>query len=151
MRISQKGIELIKEFEGFKKDIYICPAGKKSIGYGHALTINENINIIGPISQEQAEILLYNDIKQVEEAINFLVKVSLRQGQFDALVSLVYNWGIGNFKHSKGLKLLNTSNYDETIKEFFGAENGVVSIKKEFSPGLYRRRQKELELWNLKD
>ena len=97
----------------------------------------------------QAEILLRNDVKYTEEAINLLVKVNLTQEQFDALVSLVYNWGVNNFKHSEGLKKLNQKKYEEAIKEFFSKEAGVVSINKNFSNGLYRRRQRELELWNL--
>lgn len=149
MKTSQKGIDLIKEFEGFKNNIYICPAGKHTIGYGHVLVGDEIRNIKGPITKDQAEILLRNDVKYTEEAINLLVKVNLTQEQFDALVSLVYNWGVNNFKHSEGLKKLNQKKYEEAIKEFFSKEAGVVSINKNFSNGLYRRRQRELELWNL--
>ena len=149
MKISHKGIDLIKEFERFENDIYICSAGKHTIGYGHVLVGDEIRNMKGPITEEHAEILLFKDIQIAEKTINSLVKVHLTQGQFDALASLVFNWGINNFSHSKGLKKLNDNDYNEAAIEFFSKGKGVVFVNKKFFSGLYRRRQRELELWNL--
>lgn len=38
MKTSQKGIELIKRYEGFRAEAYLCPAGIWTIGYGHTLS-----------------------------------------------------------------------------------------------------------------
>lgn len=149
MKISHKGIDLIKEFERFENNIYICSKGKRTIGYGHVLVGTEIRNMQGPISKEHAEILLFKDIQIAEKTINSLVKVDLTQGKFDALVSLVFNWGLDNFTHSRGLKKLNNNDYNEAAIEFFSKEKGVVFVNKKFFDGLYRRRQRELKLWNL--
>jgi len=149
MKTSEKGLDLIKQFEGFKDHVYICPAGKQTIGYGHVIDpkLIALTKVFPRMTREKAEQLLKNDVKEAENAINSSVKVNISQGQFDALVSLIYNWGAYNFKISNGLRKLNTGDYKGAAIEFFSKERGVVSIKKEFSLGLYRRRQAELELW----
>jgi GH24 family phage-related lysozyme (muramidase) len=99
------------------------------------------------MTREKAEQLLKNDVKEAENAINSSVKVNISQGQFDALVSLIYNWGAYNFKISNGLRKLNAGDYNGAADEFFSNVRGVVNIDSEFSNGLYRRRQAELALW----
>lgn len=144
MKISQKGIDLIKRYEGFRETPYLCPAKKRTIGYGHVIKKGEGIV---RISKSAAEKLLLQDLEKAEKTVNHLVKRKLRQGQFDALVSIVFNWGVGNFARSTALKRLNKSTVEE---ELFSKERGVVRIGKYFSPGLYRRRQAELtRLWNV--
>lgn len=149
MKASEKGFDLIKKFEGFKDYVYTCPAGKPTIGYGHVID-NKLLDLIkatAPITESHAEKLLQDDVKEAQNAINSSVKVTLKQGQFDALVSLIYNWGAYNFKISNGLKKLNAGDYNGAADEFFGKVRGVVSVNDKFSNGLYRRRQAELELW----
>lgn len=149
MKTSEKGLDLIKQFEGFKDYVYICPAGKPTIGYGHVIDSKlVALTKAAPrMTREKAEQLLKGDVKEAENAINSSVRVTLKQGQFDALVSLIYNWGAFNFKTSNGLRKLNAGDYKGAAEEFFSKERGVVRIEKEFSLGLYRRRQAELELW----
>jgi lysozyme len=145
MQVSQKGIDLIKKFEGFSSVPYKCPAGKNTIGYGHSFTPSGQINYI---SSEEAEKLLKRDLVRIKSYIDSAVKVELTQGKFDALCSLIYNWGCGSFGQSKGLRELNKGNYVKAANEFFSRNSGVVNIKGKFSNGLYSRRQAELELWN---
>lgn len=149
MKASEKGFDLIKQFEGFKDYVYMCPAGKPTIGYGHVIDpkLLELTKVSPPITIEKAEQLLQDDVREAENAINSSVKVTLSQGQFDALVSLIYNWGVYNFKISNGLRKLNAKDYNGAADEFFGKLRGVVVIDSKFSNGLYRRRQAELELW----
>ena len=149
MKTSEKGLDLIKQFEGFKDYVYMCPAGKQTIGYGHVIDskLIALTKAAPRMTREKAEELLKNDVKEAENAINSSVKATLKQGQFDALVSLIYNWGAYNFKTSNGLRKLNAGDYKGAAIEFFSKERGVVRIKKEFSRGLYRRRQAELALW----
>lgn len=153
MIISQKGIDLIKKFEGFKSYIYKDIAGVLSIGYGHAINYKKRalikaINSNANITEEEATKLLKTDIKEAERGINSSVDVMLSQGQFDALVSLVYNWGIYNFRLSVGLEKLNEGNYLDAANEFFSKEKGVIRVKGKIIVGLVKRRQAELELWN---
>jgi len=145
MKISQVGLDLIKKFEGFSAVPYKCPAGKNTIGYGHTI---ESDPFIKKITQFAAEEILKKDLVRISAFIKRVVKAPLSQGQFDALCSLIYNWGIGAFIRSKGLKYLNQNNYGLAGIEFFSKESGVVNIQGKFSRGLYRRRQAELELWN---
>lgn len=153
MKVSQKGIELIKKFEGFSPTPYRCPAGKMTIGYGHVIQA-EREKFNNPITQDDADRILLQDIKIAEATINKGVGVPLTQGQFDALVSLVFNWGGINFLKSQGLKELNYEDYEQAAVEFFGIEKGIVKIKdpktgeRIISQGLVNRRQAELELWN---
>lgn len=149
MKTSEKGLDLIKQFEGFKDYVYICPAGKPTIGYGHVIDSKlVALTKAAPrMTREKAEQLLKGDVKTAEDAINSSVRVTLKQSQFDALVSLIYNWGAYNFKISNGLRKLNAGDYEEAADEFFGKVRGVVTVNGQFSNGLYRRRQTELELW----
>lgn len=146
MEISQAAINLIKEFEGFSPVPYKCPAGKNTIGYGHVI---EAKPFLTHITQEEAEIILKKELERIEAYLNSVVKrdVKVTQGMFDAMASLVFNWGFGNFGHSKGLKDLNAQNYTSAAGEFFSKSKGVVNINGKFSKGLYQRRQAELRLW----
>lgn len=145
-KTSQAGIDLIKRFEGFKASPYYCPAGKLSIGYGHV--IDQLKEPYTTITKADAERILATDLKATETTIAKGVQVPLTQGQFDALCSLVYNWGSGNFLKSQGLKRLNNLDYTGAAIEFFSRDRGVVNIAGKFSQGLYNRRLAELELWN---
>jgi len=146
MNISQNGLEFIKKYEGFQSKPYLCPAGKLTIGYGHVISPHEQFN--SPITEKDADRILENDLKVTETTIAKGVIVPLTQGKYDALVSLVYNWGGGNFLRSIGLRCLNNSDYKKAAEEFFSSETGVVTIKGKFSQGLYNRRQGELDMWN---
>lgn len=150
MKISQKGIDLIKEFEGFRCTAYKCPAGKNTIGYGHVI---ETKPFLTRVSEEEAQNILKRELARIETYLNRVIKRDVRvtQGMFDSLCSLVFNWGYGNFSRSKGLIRLNNKRYTLAAMEFFSKEKGVVNIKGKFSRGLYRRRQAELELWNEKE
>lgn len=150
MKTSLKGINLIKKFEGFKNYPYTCPAGKLTVGYGHVIDrkYHDLTKAISPITEEQGEVLLKDDVSVAESAINNVVTANLTQGKFDALVSLIYNWGSYNFRASQGLKKLNAKDYNGAADEFFSKENGVVKVGGKILTGLVKRRQAELDLWN---
>ena len=140
MEISEKGINLIKNFEGCHLKAYICPAGKWTIGYGHTgKDIKEGL----VITQEQAEHYLHNDVIIHSANVSRLVKRPLTQNQFDALVSFEYNVGYGNFASSTMLKLLNKGAYKLAAEQF---DRWVFANKKKLE-GLVKRRQAEKELF----
>jgi len=149
MKISDKGLRLIKRFEGYRSRPYRCPAGKLSIGYGHVIGSNSYPyeNILKALTKEQAEDLLIHDLQVTEKYIAKTVKVFLTQGQYDSLVSLVYNWGIYNFSGSVGLTKLNTGDYNGAKRSFFNRKGGVVLAKGKVLNGLVKRRNSEAVLW----
>ena len=147
MEISERGLALIKRLENYEPKPYPCLAGVLTIGYGHA--INKNKESFLSITKEQAVELLVSDVSYATGIIHKYVKVPLTQGQFDALCSLIYNWGSAGFSGSAGLKLLNAGDYRGAAHEFFSREKGVVNIKGKFCQGLYNRRIAEMELWNV--
>lgn len=106
-KISQAGLDLIKGFEGFSAKPY-RDANGYSIGYGHFILPGEKIAEVDTV---EAELLLASDTAKAQAAINTYVKVPLSQNQYDALVSFVYNVGVGAFKTSTALKRLNMGDY----------------------------------------
>lgn len=94
MRISKGGLELIKSFEGFRSKAYQDSVGVWTIGYGHTRGVKPGM----VVTREQAEMSLRFDVSHVEEYLN-KHELSLKQNQFDALVSLFYNIGNGYLKN----------------------------------------------------
>jgi lysozyme len=141
MKTSQKGLDLIKKFEGFSDKEYICPAGKVTIGYGHVILPNEDFQ--QPMTKKEAEILLKKDLEPRESALNKFLKVKINQNQFDALMSLIYNIGIANFKQSTLLKFINDRLFDKVPDQF----RRWKYINKVVSKGLLKRREEEIKLW----
>lgn len=148
MQASEKAINLIKQFEGLREQAYFCPAGKLTIGYGHVLQDDETFRLI---TQEWADKLLKDDVAKIEKPLQKLLEPILQkmtQGQYDALVSLVYNTGVGALANSKqALPALLKRDFKEADKQLFSADYGFVKIGKKFSKGLYNRRQAERALY----
>lgn len=142
MNISQKGIDLIKEFEGLRLEAYRCPAGIPTIGYGTTKGVEMGIKI----TKDEAERLLKKDIEQFENGVLSRLRVKVNQNQFDALVSLAYNIGLGNFGKSNLLRLLNGGQPIGNIaKEFLKWNKAGGKILK----GLINRRDAEMKLFIL--
>jgi len=137
--VSEQGINLIKQHEGLRLTSYVCPAGKWTIGYGHTRTAAPSLRI----TELQAEQLLRSDLSVTEATVRTL-KVPLTQGQFDALVSFVFNVGTGAFRNSTLRKLLLAGApalqvASEFHKWVFGGGRRL--------PGLVKRRQDEARLF----
>lgn len=139
LSVSQRLVDMIKGFEGFRAYPYTCPGGSLTIGYGTTIKPGEYTSI----TKEQGEALLRKSISGFERSVKNLVKVPLNQNQYDALVSFTYNVGAGALKRSTLLKKLNSGDYsgaaDELLK--FTKANGKVL------EGLVRRREKERNLF----
>ena len=140
MQTSQKGIDLIKKFEGTVLKVYKDAVGKETIGIGHLIKAGEHFTTL---TQQQAEDLLAKDLKQFEVGVASSVKVPLTQNQFDALVSFSFNLGLGNLNSSTLLKKLNSGDYKGTSEEFpkWNRAGGKVL------QGLTNRRIAEKELF----
>lgn len=144
MRMSQAGLDLVKEFEGLRTKAYKCPANVWTIGYGHTSAAGDPV--VGSdlvVTKEQAEQILDRDLRKYENGVKRLVEVGITQGQFDALVSFAYNAGVGRLSGSTLLKRVNAGRFDEVPAEFMKWTKGGG---KEL-PGLVRRRRAEVKLW----
>jgi len=144
MKISKDGLNLIKEFEGVRLTAYKCPADVWTIGIGHTSAAGApEVKPGMKITLQEAYDILNSDLGQYEDAINKLVKVPLTQNQFDAVVSFVYNVGVGAFQKSTLLKKLNDGQYNAVPGELM---KWTKAGGKEL-PGLVRRRRAEAALW----
>ncbi|MBC7399884.1 MAG: lysozyme [Mucilaginibacter sp.] len=121
MTLSEKGENLIKNFEGLRLNAYRDSAGVWTIGYGS--TRYHDGKPIKPgdklVSELQANALFKNTLGQYANAVNQFAKVLLNQNQFDALVSFTYNEGIGALQKSTLLKYLNAHDYEGAANQFF--------------------------------
>ena len=142
--ITQAGIDLIKQFEGFSPTIYICPAGYPTIGYGHVVKPQEREQFAGGISTEQAEALLRQDVQTAERAVLRLITVPLTDGQFDALVSFTFNLGAGALQRSTLRRKVNRGDHAALPSEF----RKWVWAGGSKLEGLVRRRNEEANLYN---
>lgn len=146
-RISDHGLELIKHFEGWVPHVYDDGAGIPTIGYGHALKPGEKFP--NEITKEQGEELLRQDVAIAEKAVSELVTAYIHQHQFDALVSFVYNVGVGAFKSSTLLKKINEFDYLGAKAEFTRWNKATIKGKKVELAGLTKRRNKEAAMFGL--
>lgn len=137
MKLSEKGFELIKSFEGCRLKSYQDGGGVWTIGYGSTLGVHEGMEI----TQEQADDLLWRDVRVAEKCLNDTVEVPLTEGEADACISLIFNIGCNAWRKSTLLRLLNNSDYDGACAQFrrWNKDNGVEVA------GLTRRRAAEAE------
>lgn len=144
MRISQKCENKIKEREGFYLNSYLCPKGIPTIGWGHTGLVDGNKIELGmTITKAKAQELFEQDIATVEKPLaNEPFANRLSQGQWDALVSFIYNVGWGNYKKSTLRKRINEDiNHADIPNQFrrWNKANGKVLA------GLVKRREWEVE------
>jgi lysozyme len=135
--MSPAGVKALEQHEGLELEAYLDAAGIYTIGYGH--TGSEYAQPGTKITKQKARELLKQDIKEAEDAVNRLVKVGLNQPSFDALVSLVFNIGVGAFARSTLLKKLNSGDYLGAADQF----NRWVFANGKKLNGLVKRRAAE--------
>ncbi len=141
MKISQQGVDFIKSFESCSLKSYLCPAGYKTIGYGHLL--NESEMHLDVIRREEALELLESDIKISENSVRRLTGVELTQNQFDMLVSFTFNLGGGAYQRSALRSKVNREDHELVPFEFM---KWIYAAGKVL-PGLVRRRRAEAEMY----
>ena len=121
MKLSDKGYDLIKRFEGFSDRPYKCPAGISTIGYGNTYYPNgTKVKITDKqITREYANQILAHIADEFAEDVLKLVKSKITVNQLNALTSFAYNVGVANLAKSTLLKLVNINPNDGNIaKEF---------------------------------
>jgi len=143
MKASQAAIDLIKRFESLRLEAYLCPAGVRTIGWGHTTEVQPGQKI----SLARAEELLRQDVEQVEDVLACVLRVPVTQGEFDALVSLCFNLRGGAHRLPRiAPKLLAKLEAGDR----FGASIELLDINRangQRLAGLTRRREAERALF----
>mgnify|MGYP003343916078 CR=1 FL=1 len=160
IQISDKGLAFITAREGLAHYMYRDTRGLPTIGVGHLLTQSENtsgkldgtnIRWSAGLTDDQIKTLLHDDLMDTENDLNVslragdMLPIPYTQEQVDALISLVYNIGIGAFNASTLRKKLGKGLVKEVPKQILRwchNHNGSVNA------GLLRRRELEVDLWN---
>ena len=141
--VTEDGLALIKRFEGFAPEVYVCPGGWPTIGYGHVVRDGEQDRYADGIDEATAEELLRRDVEVAERAVLRLIRVPLEDGQFDALVSFAFNLGAGALQRSTLGHKVNREEHDDVPAEF---RRWVWAGGRQLK-GLVRRREAEAELY----
>jgi lysozyme len=155
MNTGPQGQDLIKRFEGLRLEAYQCSAGVWTIGYGHTSAAGGVFSDTKgraqtevmrglAITAEEAERLFKADIDRFDNQVERLVKgIALSQNQFDALVSLAYNIGLGAFARSTVLKRLKRGDERGAADAFLMWNKAGGRVLR----GLARRREAERALF----
>lgn len=139
MQISERGIALIKRFEGCRLRAYRCPARVWTIGYGHT---GRDVTPGLVVTPERAEALLRADLMRFENAVRRHAG-ACTQSQFDALVSFAFNVGVTALARSTLLRRHRAGDFAGAADQFprWNRAGGMVL------PGLVRRRSAECALY----
>ena len=139
MKTSSKGIELIKSVEGYSDVAYLCPSGTLTLAYGHTKGVYKGQTC----TEEQAEAWLRSDLEDAENVVNAM-GVELRQCQFYALVSFVFNLGGQNFSTSTLRRKVIANPDNPSIRDEF--EKWIYAGGR-IMPGLVSRREREADMY----
>jgi lysozyme len=146
-RTSDKGLDLIKDYEGFRARSYKDIAGHWTIGYGHLITEREfktgKFDERSNITIGYATELLREDVAKAENMVNKKVNVKVTQSQFDAMVSFAFNLGNAAFSRSTMLKRVNEKDWFAAAEQFLKWVYAGGRKRR----GLLRRRLDEARLF----
>lgn len=147
-QIGGNGMSIIKQYEqgpdgGFAATPYVDDAGHPTIGWGHKILPGESFPY--PITAAEAEQILDDDLDIAEMCVDDVVRVPINGNQFDALVSLTFNIGIGAFERSTLLHKLNAGDFQGAAAQFGRWRMAGGKILR----GLVLRRKKEADLFLL--
>lgn len=152
MKTGQRGVDLVKLFEGLRLEAYRCPAGKWTIGYGHT---GRDVYPGRKIDEATAERLLREDLAAFEAGVSRLVTLQINQNKFDALVAFAFNCGLDEdndimpegLGDSTLLKYVNQGKHTLAASEFLKWNEATVNGKRTVLGGLVRRRKAESGLY----
>jgi lysozyme len=164
VKLSKAGEDLMHRFEGCRNRPYLCPADIWTIGYGHVLyqeqirlpVVTDKPNVVirkkfslrqednRVWSKEEINDLFKKDVATFERGVLRLVPgVIGRQGSFDALVSISFNFGLGNLQRSTIRMRANRGDWEGAAEAFRAWTKGGGKVL----PGLVKRREAEIALF----
>lgn len=140
--------EFIKREEDLKLTVYLCPAGVKTVGWGHAVEPHDGLNLGDTITEERALQFFESDVIKAYQALFRLVRVPLSDTQHTALVSFIFNFGSGRFQASTLRQKINRGEFEAAAQEFdrwVHARHPVLGMVRR--KGLISRRRREKMLF----
>lgn len=151
MKTSQNGLQFVEQNEGRVLHVYLDSCKIPTCGVGHVVLPADGLKLGDLITEEQCEAFLAHDVGKCEAAINGAVKVDMTQNQFDALVSLSFNIGVGGFLSSTVLRDLNAGNLDDEQRAFELWDKDTKNGKLVVDTALLARRDREFALFMTPD
>lgn len=140
MNIGNKGLDLIKSFEGCRLTAYkpVQTEQYYTIGWGH---YGSDVYAGMTITQEQADNMLREDVKYYADAVDrYNSRFNFTQEEFDSLTSFTYNCGVGSLQ-----AVMSCCNTKQEIAEECKLYN--KSSDGQILNGLVRRREEEYKLF----
>ena len=155
MHVSQKCIDLVKSFEGFSAKAYLCPAKIWTIGYGSTRIYGRPVKQTDVITKDIAEVMLSDELAEFEQVVKDAIgTISISQGMFDALVSIVYNVGPGSSSKDGIIRLKSGKKSTLLSKVIAGDKDGAAAEFLKWTRaggvvlnGLVKRRKAEHDLF----
>ena len=137
--MNEAGLQLLKEFEGFRSNAYLCPAGVPTIGFGFTL----GVKLGDKITKAQAEKRLKQELRAYEDAVLKACSIEPNENELAAMTCLAWNIGISGFQKSSVIKANNRGDHQAAARAFqlWNKAGGVVYA------GLTRRRAAEAALY----
>ena len=137
--MNEAGLQLLKEFEGFRSNAYLCPAGVPTIGFGFTL----GVKLGDKITKAQAEKRLKQELRAYEDAVLKACSIEPNENELAAMTCLAWNIGISGFQKSSVIKAHNRGDHQAAARAFslWNKAGGKVW------PGLTRRRAAEAALY----
>lgn len=145
MNIGDRGLDLIRAFEGFRAEPYLDAVGVPTIGYGSTYYPGgQRVRLTDPpISEPEARRLMQATLAEFEDGISAALQVDVTQSQFDALVCWAYNVGVGAAQGSTLMRLLNAGDVQGAADQFLRWNKAGGQVLR----GLTRRREAERALF----
>lgn len=144
LRISDKGVRLLKNLEGLRLKMYADADGNLTIGYGHLVKASDVTLYRNGITLLQAETILLGDIRNILAAVGILEGRLLEGKCLDAVIIFIFNVGVNAFLHSTMLQGILAGNLKDVPKQFdrwVHGRHGVVI------PGLVNRQKTTRQLF----
>lgn len=148
MNFSHQGLTELEVFEGcvlhsYRDSVGIWTEGMGTIKHKDGTAVKQG----EVITQAQADDLVKWDLISREAYMNSVIKTTLTQDQYDALVCLCYNIGVHGFGTSSVLKSINNNNTLDNKANIIHNWKKWDEAGGHVQPGLLERRERELVIY----
>lgn len=137
--MNKAGVDLVKKWEGFRDEAYLCPAGVWTIGYGFTKGVKPG----DKITEAEAAFRLKRELDEFKSKVLDVLYVPANENQLAAMTSLAYNIGPGAFKNSSVQRFHNQGDFDSAANSFLLWNKAAGKVL----AGLVKRREEEAALY----
>lgn len=139
MRLSPTGLDLMKHRNGLTLEARQDPVGLWFIGYAHYGDVHEGM----VITQDEAEAKLEHEIGRYETHLAGMLEIPVSQGQWDALLLLIFDYGLARIRNSNLMRLVNAGDFRRAAEEF----SKWVQVQGRPNIQMVRRRDMERQMF----